>query len=84
MALQTVTSKHRDLWRISIHVPYDYTLNSPGANVRQGLEEVMYGQWLDLDRLLVQFWKSRSIRRKITYNCEFQDGAGVLVDKCVV
>ena len=82
MALQTVTSEHRDLQRISFHVPYQYTLDGLGANIRQGLGEVWYGQWLDLDRLLVQFWESRSIRPKITYNCESQEEKKEAID-CV-
>ena len=81
-ALQTVTSEHRDLQGISIHVSYQYTLGGPGANIRQDLGEVTYGQWLDLDRLLVQFWESRSIRPKITYNHRSQDERREAID-CV-
>jgi hypothetical protein len=37
---------------------------SGGANVGQVIGEANYGQWLDLDRLLVQLWESYSIRPK--------------------
>ena len=65
MALQTITSKHRDFQQISIHFPHNYTLidiPDPGTNIFTG---ATYRQWSDLDRLLVQFWESRSIRPKV-------------------
>ena len=61
--LQTITPKHRDFRHISIHLPsYSTTLFDAGTDVRKIAGEVVYGQWLDLDRLLVQFWESRSVR----------------------
>ena len=65
MTLKTVTSKHRNLQRISIHVPYDFTLVDACAHVGQTVREVISRPWLDLDRLLVQFWELRSIRPKV-------------------
>jgi hypothetical protein len=32
------------------------------ADVREEVGEAGYGEWLDLDRLLVQLWESRRIR----------------------
>ena len=64
MALHTVTPKHRDLQHISLPVPYSLTRR---ANIRQAIGEVTHGHWLDLDRLLVGFWESHSIRPKISY-----------------
>ena len=61
-ALQTITPKHRDLRRISIHVLFDPALTTIGANIAEIVGEQILGQWLDLDRLLVQLWESRSIR----------------------
>lgn len=51
--------KHRELWKISIGFPLylaslDTIKRSPA-----------YGQWLDLDRLLVQFWESRPTPPKV-------------------
>jgi len=58
--LQTITPKSRDLRQIAIHVPH--YLTDVGSYVIQTAGERIPGQWLDLDRLLVQFWESRSIR----------------------
>ena len=43
------------------------TLFDTDTNVRETVGEVGRGQWLDLDRLLVQFWESRSIRPTVIY-----------------
>jgi hypothetical protein len=56
MALQTVQSKN--LQQITIN-PYGTFVNPIGATDPQ--------EWQDLDRLLVQFWTSHSIRPKIVY-----------------
>jgi hypothetical protein len=60
-ALQTTTPEHRDLQQIMIHIPYYLTVVKVFADVRRAIGEAGYGQWLDLDRLLVQLWESRSI-----------------------
>jgi hypothetical protein len=64
-ALQTITPEHRDLRHISIHLPYYLTLAVVLTNLRQTLGEAGFEKWLDLDRLLIQFWESRSIRPKV-------------------
>ena len=74
MALQTITSKHRDLRRISFHIPYHDTVGAPSTDIRKTVGETAYEQWLDLDRLLVQFWESHLIRPKITYSYGLEDG----------
>jgi len=56
MALQTVESK--TLQRIIIH-PHTATIRDPIGEAAQG--------WQDLDRLLVQFWTSRSVRPQLLY-----------------
>ena len=66
-ALQTITSKHRDLRQISIHVRHASFPIADPANVRKIVGEVSYIQWMDLDRLLVQFWESRTVRPRIVY-----------------
>jgi len=43
-ALRTVTSKHRDLQQISIHVHYTFTLYGVGASTRQTFGETTCGQ----------------------------------------
>ena len=65
MTLQSIPSKHRDLQQISISVPHDFALINVGANIGQIIGEAVYREWLDLDRLLAQFWESRSIRPKL-------------------
>ena len=55
MALQTVQSKN--LQQITIN-PYDIFASRIGKEARQELQE--------LDRLLVQFWTSHSIRPRVS------------------
>ena len=56
MTLQTVKSEN--LQSITIY-PQD-----PGPET---VEEEAYQEWQDLDRLLVQFWTSPSIRPRVVY-----------------
>ena len=63
-ALQTITPEHRDLRQITIRMPW-YPLAEVLANIRQTVGDTHYRLWLDLDRLLVQLWESRSIRPKV-------------------
>jgi len=67
MALRTIVPEHRTFQRITIYLPYDLGLTGSGANVRRIAGELVFGQWLELDRLLVQLWESRSIRPRIIY-----------------
>ena len=55
-ALQTTESEN--LRRITL-CPYDVSLDDP--------TEEVYREWLDLDRLLVRFWTSHSIRPRAVY-----------------
>ena len=57
IALQTITPGHRNLQRISIHVPYYLTYVGVDANVTQAVREAAFRQWSDLDRLLIQLWE---------------------------
>jgi len=67
-ALETITSKHRDLQHISIGATYLHsTVNDP-ASLRQAIGEENYEEWMEFDRLLVRFWESRGIRTKIVYS----------------
>ena len=67
--LETITSRHRNLQQISIHVPrtWTYTFQDDGVTINEINIEYPVAQWLDLDRLLLQFWDSRSIRPKVVY-----------------
>ena len=64
-ALRTITPEHRDLRQISVHVPGYIALVDASAGLEQAVGKAVYRQWLDLDRLLVQLWESRSIRPKL-------------------
>ena len=74
MTLQTLTPKHRDFQRISFHIPYHHTVSAACTDIRKIVGETAYEQWLDLDRLLVRFWESHSIRPKIAYPYRSEEG----------
>jgi len=67
LALQTITSEHRDFQQISIKFPHQLHPIATRDSVKQRVGEVAFGQWMDLDWLLIQFWESREIRPKIMY-----------------
>ena len=62
LALGTITPKQRDLRQISIDVP----TNLPHPRTKRRIGQEIYGQWLELDHILVQFWESHSIRPRFT------------------
>ena len=67
VALETAT-KLGDLQGISIYVPSLLTSIAPGnEEFNRTAEEQARRSWSDLDPLLVQFWKSHSIRTKILH-----------------
>src|SRR6266478_1268943 len=74
MALRTITPKHRNLRQILIYVQFIPALMRAYTNPRRIVGEQAFGQWLDLDCLLVQFWESFSIRPKIV--CVMQTKGG--------
>ena len=80
MALQTITSEHKDLRQISICFSCDITLDGPSANIRENIGEAASEQWLDLDRLLIRFWESHSIRPEISYPYGSRDGPKEVLD----
>jgi len=65
MTLKTITPEHRDLRQIVIYLSRDLTLFEVGADLKQFLGGAISRQWSDLDRLLVEFWESRSIRPRV-------------------
>ena len=71
VALRTITPNHRDLRQITIHAHFalDLTTVALPANVANFNEAKLHivGQWLELDRLLVQLCESHSIRLRVLY-----------------
>ena len=57
------TPKLQDLREIAVYLPLYVT--TADAGIRQEFGEEDWEEWLDLDRLLVQFWESTSIRPKV-------------------
>ena len=58
---QTTIPKHQELRKVSIYVPRHLTF----FKCDTFKQSTSYGQWLDLDCLLVQFWESRSTRPRV-------------------
>lgn len=65
MMLETITSGHRDLRQISIHIPYAPDYNRDLRLIEQVSAAKPGMRWSDLDRLLVQLWESHSIKSKV-------------------
>jgi hypothetical protein len=64
MMLNTITPDHRDLRSFSIHTPG--ISDCVGEQFVKEVEAARPGmQWPDLDRLLVEFWESRSIPSRV-------------------
>jgi len=76
--LETVTFQHQDLQQISIHIPPTLSHAMPGddATVERVEGADPQTQWSDLDRLLVRFWDTRSIRPKVVYPRTKDSGGG--------
>lgn len=63
--LQVITSKHRDLRRISVDLPFALRYLHGNEDPVQTVGEWVIKQWLDLDRILVYLWESFSIRTNV-------------------
>jgi len=63
--LETITPEHRDLRRVSIHLPFKRIPRGDAAGFRFSFGGDIYEKWLELDRFLVQFWEVRSVRPKV-------------------
>ena len=79
-ALQTVTPDHRDLRQISIHVPSHFTPYGGVPDERRVARDETYGEWLELDRLLVQLWESYLIPKGDVHGAKRGTSARVLRD----
>lgn len=64
-AFQTTIPEHRELRKISIAIPRHVSVDTIKRSVH-------CGGWMDLDRLLVRFWESRSTRPKVV--CMVSEG----------
>lgn len=80
MALETISRRNQDLQHISIQL-YDSKIIYVGADVRKGVGEQTYEEWLDLDRLLVRAWESHLIRPELV--CKVMGGKGKNVEGCI-
>ena len=67
LALQAVTSEHRDLRRISVDVPYHLAHLHIDEDPRRALGEGVLEEWLNLDRILVHLRESFSIRTDVIW-----------------
>lgn len=67
MTLETITSRHRDLQHISIDIGGILRCRMPGPNITVKMigEVDPSVRWSELDRLLLQFWDSHSIRPRV-------------------
>ena len=54
MTLKTISSEHRDLRNVSFRCDGFYNFGGRSVNARKVVGEELYGQWMDLDRALVQ------------------------------
>ena len=72
-ALETISSKHRDLKHIFIHIPSSWSAltNEDRNDIERAIEEAEPGMrsvgWSGLDRFLVQFSESYTIRVTAVY-----------------
>jgi hypothetical protein len=70
--LETITYDHRDFQKISMYIPTYFEFIAPrGLEVHEENDGL---GWLDLDKLLFEFWESRSVRVRIA--CTLPDRPG--------
>lgn len=79
--LQTVPPEHQDLQQISICIPRSMALTRISSDIMRFVGEAISGRCSDLDRLLVKFWESRSIRPKV--GCERLGEKQQNMDYCI-
>jgi len=70
IALETLTSEHRDLQRVSIHIPIKAPSIDDPVNMRQVIRGAVDKQWMDLDRVLIQLWETNAIPTQVIYTTE--------------
>ena len=62
LALQTIGHQHRDLRRVSIHMPPSSALIAFLRDIRKAIQDGYLEQISNLDLLLIHLWEARSIR----------------------
>jgi len=78
-ALRTITTDHRNLRRVLVHVPClscgpaTIVNRASPAHIGHAIGEIGRGQWSEFDHLLAQLWESRSIRPEVLYY-KYPDG----------
>ena len=68
LSLDTITTAHRDLQRISIYIPF--IVGFAAIQDRSPTQVQIDGptvEWLALDRILAGLWESHSIRARVVY-----------------
>jgi hypothetical protein len=65
VALRTIASEHKDLQQISFYNSFGYDGVDEPFDIGQIVGGAVYGEWMDLDRLLVQLVESHAVRTKI-------------------
>ena len=65
LVFQDITSKHRDLRRTSVDLPYCLRYFDDNEDPMETVGEGFLEQWLGLDRILVYLWESFSIRTNV-------------------
>jgi hypothetical protein len=75
-ALESITSAHQGLEKISLYIPHRDECRPTGM---ERVEKVNPGmRWSDLDLLLVKFWETRSICPQVLFpSSPRRDGASV-------
>ena len=68
--LQTVESKHLQ----------SITVSPSNKDLPETIKQEAYQEWQDLDRLLVQFWTSHSIRPRVMYVAGRRGGKDLRAD----
>ena len=68
VALETITSNHRDFQGISIYIPRFLVATGDPESIRRAVGEEIYGEWADLDHLLVRFLESCAVHTRIVYD----------------
>lgn len=63
--LRTITSENRDLQEVSFQGFALSNLDMMPTDIRTGIEDESYRQWMDLDSVLVQLCQSHAVHVKV-------------------
>ena len=65
MALKNITSGHRDLREVTIHILFYVVFIDNLADARQAVGDETHALWMDLDRLLIRLSESDAVRVRV-------------------